>query len=328
MLTKEEFVKGILDGNTTILARAITLVESRHQEHQALASDILNEVLPFTGNAQRIGISGIPGVGKSTFIESYGEFLIREKNRSIAILAIDPSSERTGGSILGDKTRMSKLSQNPKAFIRPSPSSGHLGGVAKKTRESLLLCEACGFDTIFIETVGVGQSETIVSQMVDFFILLLQPGAGDDLQGIKRGIMEVADLVCVNKCDGQNEHLSQIARHEYERALHILKKSEDFIPGVLEISALYEKGLDKVYEVMEHFFRDFHSLVKKRRSEGEVKWLKELFYQKIEGLILQDPKLSKLWSETNKQVAESQVSASYGSELLFSQVIEGLKGKK
>jgi LAO/AO transport system kinase len=190
--SKEDYLKGLLDGDKTILAKAITLIESEKPEHNQLANEILTEITPFTGNSKRIGISGTPGVGKSTFIESFGQLWVKQNRSKLAVLAIDPSSEKTGGSILGDKTRMESLSQHENVFIRPSPSSGHLGGVAKKTRESILLCEAAGYDTIFIESVGVGQSEVALSHMVDFFLLLIGPNAGDDLQGIKRGIMEVA----------------------------------------------------------------------------------------------------------------------------------------
>ncbi len=327
-LTKDEYVKGILDGNTTILARAITLVESQKYEHQTLASEILNEIIPFTGHARRIGVSGIPGVGKSTFIETFGMALINQQKAKVAVLAVDPSSEKTGGSILGDKTRMSELSQNTHAFIRPTPSAGHLGGVARKTRESALLCEAAGFDTIIIETVGVGQSETMVAQMVDFFLLLLQPGAGDDLQGIKRGIMEVAHLICVNKSDGENESLSKVARHEYENALHILRSNDSWIPSVIEISALYKKGLDKVSEILDKFFTEQKEEVQSVRKKQELLWLHEIINEKFLGQLESMKEVNMALQEMEQKVLTSEVSASYGASFVFQTFIDNIKSSR
>jgi LAO/AO transport system kinase len=225
ILEVETYVDGVLSGNIVALSKAITLIESNLPSHRETAQKIIERCLPHTGKSIRLGITGVPGAGKSTFIESFGMFLTA-KNKKVAVLAIDPSSQRTKGSILGDKTRMEELSNNEKAFIRPSPSAGSLGGVAQKTRESMMLCEAAGFDVVIVETVGVGQSETAVHSMVDFFLLLMIAGAGDELQGIKRGIMEMADALMINKADGDNLKRAQQAQAEYRSALHIFPKPE------------------------------------------------------------------------------------------------------
>ncbi len=240
--------EGVIAGNRTLLSKAITLVESNREDHNDSAQSILERILPKTGNSVRIGITGVPGVGKSTFIESFGTYLI-EKGHKVAVLAIDPSSQRTKGSILGDKTRMEALSKSESAFIRPSPSSGSLGGVARKTRESIYLCEAAGFDVIIIETVGVGQSETQVHSMVDFFLLLMLAGAGDELQGIKRGIMEMADLIAINKADGKNEPFATRARAEYESALHLFPPPDSkWTPRAITCSGLGGKGIEEIWK--------------------------------------------------------------------------------
>jgi LAO/AO transport system kinase len=242
-----EIVKGILVRNISILSTAITLVESNLSKHRLIANQIIEKCLPYSGNSVRVGITGVPGAGKSTFIETLGTYLIKQ-NHKLAVLAIDPSSEQSGGSILGDKTRMEELSAEKNAFIRPSPSSGSLGGVARKTRETIILCEAAGFDTIFIETVGVGQSETKVHSMVDFFLLLMLAGAGDELQGIKRGIMEMADTIIINKADGNNINKAKLAKKEYENALHMFPPSESgWIPNVLLTSAIKNTGINEVW---------------------------------------------------------------------------------
>jgi LAO/AO transport system kinase len=246
-LSVDDYVQGILSGNRAVLARAITLVESNSAAHQELAQQVLIEVLPHTGKAHRVGITGVPGVGKSTFIETLGTQLTNTGSK-VAVLAVDPSSGISGGSILGDKTRMSKLSVDPNAFIRPSPTSGSLGGVNRKTRETSLLCEAAGFDVILIETVGVGQSETVVAEMVDFFLVLMLAGAGDELQGIKRGILELADMVAINKADGANETQARVARSEYASAIRYLKPvSQDWAPPVLTCCGLNGLGLPELW---------------------------------------------------------------------------------
>lgn len=248
-----ELARGIRAGERAALARGITLVESSRDDHQEGAQDLLARVLDLTGGSIRIGLSGAPGVGKSTFTEAFGRFLI-EQGLKVAVLAVDPSSARTGGSILGDKTRMEFLARDPNAFIRPSPSGGTLGGVARRTREAMLLTEAAGYDVVLIETVGVGQSETAVADMVDMFLLLLSPGGGDELQGIKRGIMELADLVVVNKADGDLKPAAKRAAAEYAAALHLMRpKSPNWLPRVELASALKGEGLDKVWETITDF---------------------------------------------------------------------------
>jgi len=270
------YFEGIKNKDRTILARAITLVESQNPEHQKLAQDLLAQILPFTGRSRRIGISGTPGVGKSTFIEAFGK-LLTANHKTVAVLAVDPTSQVSGGSILGDKTRMNELACDPLAFIRPSPSGSTLGGVASKTRETLLLCEAFGFDYVLVETVGVGQSETAVANMVDLFVMLLQPGAGDDLQGIKRGILELVDLVVVTKDDGENQNIISKARFDYQRALEILR-SEGVIPKVLTCSSLTKKGLPEILASIDEFFKTDRS---SRRLTQQVDWMWQLV---IEGL--------------------------------------------
>ena len=250
----DEFVSKILDGNITFLSRAITLVESTNSKHQQKANEILERCLPYANKSIRIGITGVPGVGKSTFIEAFGKHLT-SKDKKVAVLAIDPSSSVNKGSILGDKTRMEQLVTDKNAFIRPSASGTSLGGVAQKTRESIILCEAAGFDTILIETVGVGQSETLVHSMVDFFLLLKLAGAGDELQGIKRGIIEMADAIVINKADNDNEKNAKIAKIEFNRALHLYPlKDSKWQPKVLTASALNNIGIDKIDEMINQYF--------------------------------------------------------------------------
>ena len=233
-LSTDEYVEGILNGNITILSQAITLIESNNHEHYAQAQEIIERCLPYAGKSVRIGITGVPGAGKSTFIEAIGGMVASLKHR-LAVLAIDPSSERSGGSILGDKTRMESISSNPNIFIRPSPSAGSLGGVARKTRETIVLCEAAGYDVIFIETVGVGQSETAVHSMVDMFMMLQISGAGDELQGIKRGIMEMADMMVITKADGENVHKAELAKVQYQGALHLFPLNQAGEPKYIPV---------------------------------------------------------------------------------------------
>ena len=261
-LSADEYISGILSGNRTILSKAITLVESSLQQHQEKAQVIISACLPHAGKSIRIGITGVPGVGKSTFIEVLGTHLTSHGHK-LAVLAIDPSSTRSRGSILGDKTRMEELAVDPNAYIRPSPSAGSLGGVARKTREIIILCEAAGFDVIFVETVGVGQSETAVHSMVDFFLLLMLAGAGDELQGIKRGIIEMADAIIINKADGDNMNKAKGARVEYANALHLFPPAESgWMPLVDICSARTRTGIDRVWEIIQ----DHHKLVKENGS--------------------------------------------------------------
>lgn len=278
-LTLEDFLEGFSTKNRTILARAITLVESEKPSHQELAQKLLQKILPATGKSKRIGISGTPGVGKSTFIESFGKFLTHNEY-TVAVLAVDPTSKVSGGSILGDKTRMNELATDPMAFIRPSPSGETLGGVARRTREAMLLCEAFGFDIILIETVGVGQSEVSVAEMSDFFMMLLQPGSGDDLQGIKRGILELVDMVVVTKDDGDNKILIQKARHDYEQALHILRH-EGWTPRVRTCSAVEKTGIDTIWSDINHFYDDQSSKLKERRQTQLIQWMDQLVKESL-----------------------------------------------
>ncbi len=285
----EYYIQGVLDGNRLVLSRTITLIESSLPAHQEKARVIVDRLLPYSGKAVRLGITGVPGVGKSTFIESFG-MMLTQKGHRIAVLAVDPSSTRSGGSILADKTRMEKLSVEEKAFIRPSPSGGTLGGVAQKTRETMLVCEAAGFDVIIVETVGVGQSETTVASMVDFFLVLMLAGAGDELQGIKKGVLEIADGITINKADADNIEKANRARAEYENALHFLKPaSPNWAPPVLTCSALEMTGIEEIWEMVLDFNKkltDSGELDIKRKKQA-VNWmwslveegLKERFYK-------------------------------------------------
>ncbi|MGA8020647.1 MAG: methylmalonyl Co-A mutase-associated GTPase MeaB [Desulfobacterales bacterium] len=271
----EFYIDGVLQKKRAIIAKSITLIESALPAHQQLAQDILDGLLPYAGKAIRIGISGVPGVGKSTFIESFGMMLI-EKGHRVAVLAVDPSSSRSGGSIMGDKTRMERLALQQNAFIRPSPTSGTLGGVAKKTRESIIICEAAGHDVILVETVGVGQSETTVASMVDFFLVLMLAGAGDELQGIKKGILELADAIVINKADGNNIEKAREARSEYESALHLIEsKSSVWSVPVLTCSGLTMDGLEEVWKtILDHRKKltDAAELDEKRRLQS-IDWM-------------------------------------------------------
>jgi LAO/AO transport system kinase len=276
-LSCKDYVAGILAGDCNILGQAITLVESKLPEHHILAQQIIEKCLPFAGKSVRIGITGVPGVGKSSFIEALGMEIVKS-GRKLAVLAVDPSSERSGGSILGDKTRMKELSVHKNAFIRPSPSAGSLGGVARKTRESIVLYEAAGFDTIFIETVGVGQSETAVHSMVDFFLLLMLAGAGDELQGIKRGIMEMADAIAISKSDGENINNANVAKVQYQNALHLFPKPEsEWEPKVLTCSARSKNGIPELWSVILEYvdFTTKNSYLMKNRLKQAKFWMYE-----------------------------------------------------
>ena len=254
VLSADEYVEGILKGNVTILSQAVTLVESLRPEHQEIAQQVIEKCLPYAGNSVRIGISGVPGAGKSTSIDVFGLHVLERSGGKLAVLAIDPSSERSKGSILGDKTRMEKLSVHPDVFVRPSPSAGSLGGVARKTRETIVLCEAAGFDKIFVETVGVGQSETAVHSMVDFFLLIQLAGTGDELQGIKRGIMEMADGIIINKADGNNIEKAKLAANQFRNALHLFPAPESgWTPQVLTYSGFYNIGVKEVWDMVYNY---------------------------------------------------------------------------
>ena len=272
----------LLAGNRRALAKAITLVESKLDSHREQAQGILEQVLPHSGNSIRIGITGVPGVGKSTFIEAFGLYLI-EQGKRVAVLAVDPSSPIAGGSILGDKTRMEELSRREEAFIRPSPSEGALGGVAQKTRETMLLCEAAGYDVILVETVGVGQSEYQVAGMVDFFMVLMLPGGGDELQGIKKGIMELADALVINKADGDSEKLAQLTRQQYTSAMNLLRHTSFWTPRVMTCSALKQMNIDAVWGMLlEYYFRSHEegSFLGKRAQQNRD-WLHQLINEML-----------------------------------------------
>ncbi|MFO7799744.1 methylmalonyl Co-A mutase-associated GTPase MeaB [Rhodohalobacter sp.] len=307
----EQFVEGIKSGDRTLLSQAITLIESSKQEYREFGQQILEECLPETGNSVRIGVTGVPGVGKSTFIEALGKHLIKD-GRKLAVLTIDPSSSRSKGSILGDKTRMQKLSTDDRAFIRPSPTSGTLGGVAQKTRETMLLCEAAGYDTIFIETVGVGQSETTVHSMVDFFLLLMLAGAGDELQGIKRGIMEMADLIAINKAEGDNINASKKAKREYENALSLFPPSPSgWKPKVLTCSALQAKGIEEIWEEVQNYLELTYKngFFEKRRKEQAAYWMYETINQELKQKFYSDPTVKEKLAEFEKDVQSGKLSS-------------------
>lgn len=310
-LSPDAYVAGVLAGNRGVLSRAITLVESTSPLHQAQAQEVLQRLLPHTGKSKRIGITGVPGVGKSTFIETFGCFLV-EQGRKIAVLTIDPTSQRSGGSILGDKTRMEKLSRDPRAFIRPSPAGDSLGGVARRTRETLLLCEAAGFDTVLVETVGVGQSETALRSMVDFFLLLLLPGAGDELQGIKKGIIEMADAVLINKADGDNRLRAEQARAEQENALHYLQAAT---PGwkteVSLCSGLTGEGVPEIWQLIERFYQQFEpsGLIGKHRQQQSLEWLSTLVKDELLRRFYHDPKVKTRLAALQQAILRGETTA-------------------
>ena len=311
MLSADAYVKGILDGNITLLSQAVTLVESSKREHQEIAQEIILRCLPYSGKSIRVGITGVPGVGKSTFIETMGKS-ITSRGHKLAVLAIDPSSERSRGSILGDKTRMEELSSDPHAYIRPSPSAGSLGGVARKTRETIILCEAAGFDTIFIETVGVGQSETVVHSMVDFFLLLMLSGAGDELQGIKRGIMEMADMITINKADGDNIDRAEMARVQYMNALHLFPPAESgWNPRVLTCSSAKNIGLGKIWKTIEDYFSTVNEsgYFSHRRNEQSKFWMYETINGQLKSNFYQNQKIKQLIPAFENHVLKGEMSS-------------------
>ncbi len=306
----DEYIDGIQNGNKTLLSRAITLIESNNPDHQKAGEEILEACLPASGRSVRVGVTGVPGVGKSTFIESMGRLLLEQK-RKLAVLAIDPSSSRTKGSILGDKTRMQTLSIHDHAFIRPSPASGTLGGVARKTRETMLLCEAAGYDTIFIETVGVGQSETAVHSMVDFFLLLMLAGAGDELQGIKRGIMEMADLIAINKSEKENIKAAERAKREYENALALMPEtSSGWETPVHTCSAIEKTGLDIIWKEIEHYLDQTKksSYFKQRRQEQLSQWMNETIDQELKSRFYHHPAIKAKFQHYEKKVRQGNMS--------------------
>lgn len=318
-LNHDDLLAGILSGDLSALSSGITLLESKRKEDQKIARKLVSSCLPEAKKSVRIGVTGVPGVGKSTFIESFGQLVI-EQGYKIAVLAIDPSSEKSGGSILGDKTRMNKLSMSSKAFIRPSAAGKSLGGVARKTRESIILCEAAGFDFIIIETVGVGQSETVVHSMVDFFLLLMLAGAGDELQGIKRGIMEMADALVITKADGDNVRNAQKARKEYQNAMHLFPPNDnEWIPKALISSAYENKNIDKVLNTIESFLNQtkLNGHFDKKRSAQDRYWMHETVADILLSDFYESDALEELIKEKEQHVVEGKISSFEAAEFLI-----------
>ena len=302
--------RGIRAGLRAVIARAITLVESRRADHQKLARRLVQELLPSTGKAVRVGITGVPGVGKSTTIDALGTFLTA-KGHKVAVLAVDPSSARTGGSILADKTRMGRLSSDPSAFVRPSPASGTLGGVAAKTRESMLICEAAGYDVVLVETIGTGQSETMVADMTDFFLVLMLPGAGDELQGLKKGVVEIADMIAINKADGDNVNRAKAAAAEYRAALHILSpRSLNWSPPVVTYSAMSGAGIADLWaSVLEHRERmTVSGELEARRRQQQVKWMWAMLEERVFARLKADSGIKARLPRIETAVAEGRMS--------------------
>ena len=310
-LTAGEYVEGILKGDVSILGRAVTLVESVADHHQALAQEVIEKCLPYSGNSRRIGITGVPGAGKSTSIDVFGLHVLKQGGR-LAVLAIDPSSERTSGSILGDKTRMEKLSVEKDAFIRPSPSAGSLGGVARKTRETIVLCEAAGYDNIFVETVGVGQSETAVHSMVDFFLLIQLAGTGDELQGIKRGIMEMADGIVINKADGDNVDRANLAAAQFRNALHLFPPTPSkWHPEVITYSGYYELNIDKVWDMIDRYFEYVKKTgyFERKRNEQAKYWMFETINEQLRTDFYRRPEIQALLEQKELRVLNNEQSS-------------------
>lgn len=309
--TVGEYVEGILKGDITVLSQAVTLVESLRPEHQAVAQEVIEKCLPYSGNSIRVGISGVPGAGKSTSIDVFGLHVLKRGGK-LAVLAIDPSSERSKGSILGDKTRMEKLSVHPDSFIRPSPSAGSLGGVARKTRETIILCEAAGFDKIFVETVGVGQSETAVHSMVDFFLLIQLAGTGDELQGIKRGIMEMADGIIINKADGNNIEKAKLAAAHFRNALHLFPAPESgWTPQVLTYSGFYNIGVEEIWDMVYRYF-DFvkaNGYFDYRRNEQAKYWMYETIDEHLRDSFYQNDRIATLLAAQEQEVLSGRTTS-------------------
>ncbi len=325
-LSVGEYFEGIRQGNRTILSKAVTLIESNKPEHQYIAQEIISKCLPHSGKSVRIGITGVPGSGKSTFIESFGTYLT-SLGKKLAVLAIDPSSERSKGSILGDKTRMEELSADPNAYIRPSPSSGTLGGVARKTRETILLCEAAGFDTILIETVGVGQSETVVHSMVDFFLLLQIAGAGDELQGIKRGIMEMADTIVINKADGDNIDRATTAATLYRNALHLFPPTmSGWIPQVKVCSSIRKTGISEIWQCLEEYFEFVkeNTYFEARRANQSKYWMFESIEDTLKRNFYQNKAVKTALSNLENKVSTDRISPFVAAQQLLEKYFDAI----
>ncbi len=315
-----ELVEGIVKGDVTVLSQAVTLVESVNADHQAKAQEVIDKCLPYSGHSIRVGISGVPGAGKSTSIDAFGMHVLKEKGGKLAVLAIDPSSERTKGSILGDKTRMEKLAVHPDSFIRPSPTAGSLGGVARKTRETIILCEAAGFDKIFVETVGVGQSETACHSMVDFFLLIQLAGTGDELQGIKRGIMEISDGIVINKCDGENVDKCHMAASNFRNALHFFPMPESgWLPQVLCYSGFYDLGIKEIWDMV-YAYIDFvkqNGYFDYRRNEQAKYWMYESIDEQLRRSFYNDGVVQERMREAEQAVLAGQQTSFVAAQQLL-----------
>jgi LAO/AO transport system kinase len=321
-MTPQILFEKIISGSIQALSETITLLESTNKTDYVMAQEVIKLAIPYTSKSIRIGITGVPGVGKSTFIENFGTYLIDQKLK-VAVLAIDPSSEKSKGSILGDKTRMSALAANPNAYIRPTASSGSLGGVARKTRESILLCEAAGFDIILIETVGVGQSEIAVHSMTDFFLLLMLAGAGDELQGIKRGIMEMADSILISKADGDNTKKANLARLDYKNALHLFPANDNaWIPKVETLSSLENHGIPKIWKIINDFktltVDNTHFDIK--RKQQEKYWMNESLKELILNDIYLNPNYTEIQNSTEKKLADGEITSFQAAEIIYKKV--------
>ena len=319
-LSTDEYVEGILNGNITILSQAITLIESNNPTHYAQAQEIIERCLPHAGRSVRIGITGVPGAGKSTSIDAFGMHVLSQGNGKLAVLAVDPSSERSKGSILGDKTRMERLSLHPRAFIRPSASSGSLGGVARKTRETIVLCEAAGYDTVFVETVGVGQSETAVCSMVDFFLLIQIAGAGDELQGIKRGIMEMADGIVINKADGDNVDEARRAAVHYRNALQLFPMPASGIrPSVLTYSGFFDIGIKEVWDMVAGYIAEVkkNGVFDMRRSYQQKYWLYESLDEQIKQRFYNSPGMEDVLKRYEQLLLSGKMTSFVAANKVF-----------
>jgi LAO/AO transport system kinase len=322
--TVDDHVRGVLDGDRAVLARTITLLESSNQEHRRMAREVLGELLDHSGGAHRVGITGVPGVGKSTFIDQLGVNLTSAGHR-VAVLAVDPTSSRTGGSILGDKTRMARLAVDPDAFIRPSPAGATLGGVTRATRETILVCEAAGFDVILVETVGVGQSETVVADMVDFFLVLMLAGAGDDLQGIKKGVLELADMVAINKADGDNRARAELAAADYRSALHLLRPaSPTWSPPVVLCSGLADEGLGELWEQVEVHRAKLGATgeLDAKRAGQQVRWMWSMLDDRLRDDLRARPELTERLGELEAAVRSGATPATTAVEEIWELYVE------
>lgn len=327
-LSVQDFVDGIVKGDVTILSQAVTLVESVKPDHQAVAQEVIEKCLPYSGNSIRVGISGVPGAGKSTSIDVFGLHVLERSAGKLAVLAIDPSSERSKGSILGDKTRMEQLSVHPDSFIRPSPSAGSLGGVARKTRETIILCEAAGFNKIFVETVGVGQSETAVHSMVDFFLLIQLAGTGDELQGIKRGIMEMADGIVINKADGNNIDKAKLAATQFRNALHLFPAPESgWSPRVLTYSGFYNQGVKEIWDMIYEYidFVKANGYFNYRRNEQSKYWMYEAINEQLRDSFYQNPIIESMLANQEQQVLNGNLTSFVAAKNLLDTYFMELK---